>query len=331
MTVRLVCGPPGAGKNTYVEKHKQPGDYVLDFDVLKTAFPSLKAAKAVRKQIEESLKDSKTDAWVIRGAADPAHRAKVAERCGASEVIVIPTPAAEAKRRVAERGWENESSSEILGAIDTWWSQYAMVESDLIVQPDMGNLSDREKNNMGDLNDTDETRGYPLETPVVEMTDKQQAAYWKAHSRKHENQVKAFPKDYDEIKALADKYRELEANGNQDSVDLDAVRKEGELAALKRIAPHLVKAEFKAQTAGRIAEDRLELLLEDYDLTKYLKEDGTVDTDRVKTRAEVIAPVEEPKRRRTSTTHQNRRTRDGQGASGVEAGRALFEEMHGTK
>lgn len=33
----VVCGPPGAGKTTYVEANRRPGDLVFDFDVLAAA------------------------------------------------------------------------------------------------------------------------------------------------------------------------------------------------------------------------------------------------------------------------------------------------------
>ena len=33
-TATLVCGPPCGGKNTYVDRCRQPGDLVVDFDAL---------------------------------------------------------------------------------------------------------------------------------------------------------------------------------------------------------------------------------------------------------------------------------------------------------
>jgi predicted kinase len=34
VTITIVCGPPCAGKSTYVEQHAQPGDTVIDYDLI---------------------------------------------------------------------------------------------------------------------------------------------------------------------------------------------------------------------------------------------------------------------------------------------------------
>lgn len=38
--ITLVYGPPGAGKSTYVQQNKQPGDLVVDYDLLGAALGS---------------------------------------------------------------------------------------------------------------------------------------------------------------------------------------------------------------------------------------------------------------------------------------------------
>lgn len=38
--IHVVYGPPGAGKSTYVDEHRQPGDVVIDLDVLAVALGS---------------------------------------------------------------------------------------------------------------------------------------------------------------------------------------------------------------------------------------------------------------------------------------------------
>lgn len=330
MTVRLVTGPPGAGKNTYVSTHAKPEDYILDFDVLRNAFPSFETADKVRESIEESLKDHKGDAWVIRCAADPTHRAEVAERCGASEVIVIETPADVAKQRIADR--DPEKLQELSDAVDKWWSQYSMVQSDLIVKPDMGNLSDREKT-MGqvpnnDSQDDNKDKGFPADTPVAEMTAEQQAAYWKFHSRKHENVVKS-QSDYEELKELAAKWKA--ANPEKpavEAVDADKIREDAEKAAAQKFATKLVVAEFKTAFAGRMSNDDFQEVIEDLNLTNYLTDDGEVDTERVAKKAAILAPETRSGTRRSST-HQSRRENDK--SSSVASGKDLYEQMHGKK
>lgn len=40
MAITVVTGPPCAGKSTYVATHRDPGDVVIDFDVIAQAFGS---------------------------------------------------------------------------------------------------------------------------------------------------------------------------------------------------------------------------------------------------------------------------------------------------
>lgn len=338
MTVRLVVGPPGAGKNAYIKEHAKEGDYVLDFDEIRSFFPNLETAKDVRVSIEESLKGSKRDAWVIRTASSPAKRQAVADRCGADEVIIIETPAELAKERIAERETDPERIKELSDSVDHWWSHYAVVQSDLIVKPDMGNLSDREKQmgqkpgNEDESNNESTDKGFPAETPVNEMTDAQQAAYWKYHSRKHETVAKSR-EDYDTIKALAEKWTTHEKSSKPaDQVkaeeDAEEARKAAEKAVAAKFATKLVTAEFKAAVAGRMKPEDLTDLLEDMDLTKYLNDDGDVDTDRVTKKAAIIAP-ESRSTGGTRRGHQSRRTNDK--GSSVSSGRDLYQEMHGNK
>lgn len=334
MTVRLVSGPPGAGKNHYVEQHAKEGDYILDFDELRDMFPTLETARDVRDSIEASLKDTHSgegkDAWVIRCSADPKKRAKIAERCGASEVVVVETPADVAKERVKERKLAPEKEQEIIESIDRWWSQYSMVQSDLIVKPETGNLSDREKqvsknsDSNGDGSNTDNggDRGYPADTPVADMTDAQQAAYWKYHSRKHENQLKELKGQMNN-----DGNKGGDKGGNQDAPDADAIREEVRKELQRENAVKLVKSEFKAAIAGRMSDDDFKEVIEDLNLANYVKEDGEVDTERITKKAAILAP--ERSSTGTRRTHQSRR--ENNKTSSVASGYDLYEEMHGKK
>jgi hypothetical protein len=175
--------------------------------------------------------------------------------------------------------------------------------------------------------------GFPEDTPVAEMTDKEAAAYWKHKARKHENTVKA-QKDYADQKALADKWREHEQKQKPaDQVAQEElekrIREEARKDALKEAAPKFVNAEFKAQIGNRLPAEKLKLILEDLDHTKYLDADGEVDVERVKSRVEIIAPAASANPNPRQRTHQGHRSSEG--ATGMSAGRAAYEARHGKK
>lgn len=98
--VVLVVGPPGAGKSTWVSGHAGSGVRVVDFDRIAKRLGSptehdhppdiVKAAQAEQIRQEVAV-GALTDgsAYVVRTAADPAMRARVAERIGATHVQVI--------------------------------------------------------------------------------------------------------------------------------------------------------------------------------------------------------------------------------------------------
>lgn len=79
--VVLVCGPPCAGKSTYVRAHAQPGDVVLDQDII--------GAKAMGRALG-TLPPAQGTAWVIRSAPGAAKRAALAKRLRAEVVLLVP-------------------------------------------------------------------------------------------------------------------------------------------------------------------------------------------------------------------------------------------------
>lgn len=169
--------------------------------------------------------------------------------------------------------------------------------------------------------------GFPDKTPVKDMSDAQQAAYWRHQSRKHEDRVKSMG-DYDTLKAERD---ELKAkHQTADEKALEAAKKEaleaGAASERAKIAPRLVAAEFKSANAGRIPADRLSAILDGLDPTKFLTSDGEVDADKVQQYVDGIAPADGKK-----WPDMGQGKRQQQKAAGVEAGRALFDARHAKK
>lgn len=315
---RLICGPPGAGKNTYIEKHKKDGDIVVDFDVMREQYPfmSLEQLKEFRSNVEISLANSEIDhdIWVIRCLADADRRTKLASDLGAEEVVVLETDADTAKARIRERGRDTDLE-QIDSAVDSWWSQYGVVGSDVIVRPDSATPSDTE-NKMTNNNGGGTDKGFPADTPVADMEPLEQVAYWKHNSRKHENASKAKDTEIETLKAAK----------TAEPVDVEELTKTIRENLAKENAPSLVAAQFKAAVGGRLDDAALASLVEDLDHTKYLNEDGTVNSKRVSEKAAIFAPEVT---RRSVRTHQGKR--GGEGGSSVARGAALYESKHGSK
>lgn len=134
---------------------------------------------------------------------------------------------------------------------------------------------------------------FPANTPVAEMTHAQQAAYWKASSRKHEQRSKTLGTP-EEIKKLRDDAAELEklrlASMGEQERAVTAAKAEATTATAHTYALRLVAAEFRAATAGRLTPEELSVVLEPMDLAKFLDAAGDVDTAKVTTYADKVAP-----------------------------------------
>lgn len=361
MTIRTICGPPGAGKSTYVADHAGPEDLVVDLDEIRTRYSDRETAASVRSLMERTARDyQRGDVWIIRTLADPADRHDHAARVGADEVIVLATPAEEATRRAQER----DGTTDLVEPITRWWETYSPHDGDTTITPDVGNDSPDKENTVGQQNsqaqqsgqqtgqggapanqqdpqqtqqqpgqqagqaNTQETdKGFPADTPLVEMNVEQREAYWKHQARKHENTVKSRA-DYDALAEKARQFDELQRQqlpaderARQDAVE--QARRDGEAQARLALAPQLVRAEFRA-AAPRVEEDKLNSFLEDLDLSKYLKDDGSVDSARVQAKASLL-PSTNPAPRRQSFQGASRPA----GTTSVTAGREMFAARRG--
>lgn len=136
--------------------------------------------------------------------------------------------------------------------------------------------------------------GYPVNTPLVEMSMEQQTAYWRHHARRHEQRVKDMA-DYDQLKADKAKYDELiSASQTEHEKAIEEARRQGASEAAAKAGDRLVEAYFHAAAVGRLDEDRVNALLDGIDRKRFLAQNGEVDTARVYAYVGNFAPATAP-------------------------------------
>lgn len=113
----------------------------------------------------------------------------------------------------------------------------------------------------------------------------EEIAKWQALARKHEDRAKAnaaAAKELEQVKAAS--------MSEQEKAVAEAVAK-ARTETLVEVGGQLAAAQVRVAAAGRLADDQLDTLIETVDLAKFLTEDGAVDTERVKTFVDRIAPA----------------------------------------
>lgn len=124
--------------------------------------------------------------------------------------------------------------------------------------------------------------GFPVDTPVAEMSPDQQVAYWKHKARKHEDVAKSR-QDYDSIKAELDRLRQDSMSESEKAIAeaKQAALAEGRTAALSEIGDKVIDAHMAALvSAGLLQKEDHDFLLETIDRSKIIR-DGDVDTDKL--------------------------------------------------
>jgi hypothetical protein len=173
--------------------------------------------------------------------------------------------------------------------------------------------------------DQNNDQGFPENTSWRDMSLEQQVAYWQAQSRKHEGRVKQMG-DYDDLKTQAGEYAKLvEASKTEQEKAIDAAAKEAREATLKEVGSRLVDAQFTVAAAGRLDAERLAALLDGVDRTRFMKDDGTADADKVKSFVDSVAPAQKQQEQR----HEfGQGSRQGSAVPSVEAGADLYRQLH---
>lgn len=126
----------------------------------------------------------------------------------------------------------------------------------------------------------------PADAADTDTTD------WKAEAEK----AKALQRKWeDRAKQNSNAAKELEDLRKQSMTEQERAVAEAVAQArtqtLAEVGSHLAAAEVRVAAAGRLDDDQLNTLIDSIDLPRFLNEDGTVDTGKVKALVDGIAPA----------------------------------------
>jgi len=142
----LVCGPPGAGKSTWIDAEKRPEDIVVDLDAIKEALSGLPAnqtpahmlgpAWAAYDAIIRHCQSNGFDGvvFIATSAATQSRRRIAANHVPVSRLVILETPPDTCLQRI--RGDEARATKWRLWQpiVEKWWAGYERDERAEIVK-----------------------------------------------------------------------------------------------------------------------------------------------------------------------------------------------------
>lgn len=179
----------------------------------------------------------------------------------------------------------------------------------------------------GDDSGSDDQRGFPADTKPEDMTQEQQTAYWKHQARRHEQSARRLgdvtPEQYKAQKAELEQLRRDKMSDSDKA--LEDARKAGREEERKALQPKMVQAAFDAAVGTIDDEDEAKAvkdMVDALDFGSFITDDGAVDTARVQS---VAGRITGSAIARPATSGYGGGKRQSTKASGVEAGREMFE------
>lgn len=174
---------------------------------------------------------------------------------------------------------------------------------------------------------------FPAATPVKEMTIAQQAAYWQWNSKKHEdratewrNTVGGGTKTAAEVAAELEAQRQAGLSEHQRAIE--EAEKRGEQKATTGMSSSMATLAFETAMSHVPLEQRADLIA-DVNLARVIREDGSIDTDKV---ASIVARIAPANGKGPADPDFGGGPRgSGNSGSGLSAGASRYREQHAKK
>lgn len=177
-----------------------------------------------------------------------------------------------------------------------------------------------------------EQAGYPANTKVEDMTLEQQVAYYRHQQQKHEGRNKELMRitggkyGDDLAKQLEEGEKARRAQLSAEERRVEDAREEGRSTAISTASRQLA-AQFFDVSLDHVEEDQRKVLLETIDLASVVNSDGTIDTDKVKRVAGILAPKDAKSTNRDRDYGGGRRGgSSSQQSTGTAAGRSRYQQ-----
>ena len=139
MAIRVVTGPPGAGKSTYVQENRKDKDVVVDYDLIAQALGNTKphdskgairtCAVSARDRVTDLCVEHDFDSWIIRTELDADDR-EMFRLAGAEFIELDP-----GEDVCVARAEEDGRPEDCIEAIHAWYAKHGDKERKMPAKP----------------------------------------------------------------------------------------------------------------------------------------------------------------------------------------------------